>query len=133
MNAARNCDGCTLCCKLMGIKALEKPVGAWCEHCEAGSGCKIYERRPEKCRTFLCGYLANPELGEEWKPSRSKIVLSLSGDGKRVVVNVDPDRPDAWKREPYYSTLKAWARKSQSNGGEVFVAAGPRVFRIDPD
>src|SRR5262245_7587478 len=70
----RSCGGCTLCCKVLGVPALEKPRGTWCSHCERGTGCRIYETRPDACRTFLCGWLVNPRFGAEWKPERSKIV-----------------------------------------------------------
>ena len=129
----RDCDGCTLCCKVMGIKELEKPSGVWCEHCEMGVGCRIYASRPAECASFTCGYLAIAALGEEWKPSRSKIVLSLNADGKRVVAHTDPARPDAWKQEPYYSVLKSWARAGRANGRDIFIAAGPNTFQLMPD
>jgi hypothetical protein len=117
----------------MGIKELEKPFGVWCKHCDTAAGCNIYASRPAECASFVCGYLANPALGEEWKPSRSKIVLSLSADGKRIIAHLDPDRPDAWKREPFHSALKSWARAGQGTGKEVFIATGQRMFRLEPE
>src|SRR5436305_14221849 len=43
----RSCGDCTLCCKLLSITELEKPIGKWCPHCEIGKGCKIYDCRPQ--------------------------------------------------------------------------------------
>ena len=117
----RTCDGCTLCCKVIGIKELNKPQGQWCTHCEAGVGCKIYATKPGECGTFICGFLCEPELGEEWRPSRSKIVLTTEMGGRRIVAHIDPQRPDAWMQEPYYSALKQWARDGQRGGGEVLI------------
>jgi hypothetical protein len=127
----RSCAGCTLCCKIMGIAALEKPPGAWCKHCEPAGGCRIYDDRPQECRTFFCGYLINGQLGEEWKPSKSRLVLEL--EGNRIGVHVDPQRPDAWKREPFYSSLKRWAAAAVQNHGEIVTYIGKRVHVIFPD
>src|SRR4051812_2580631 len=85
----RSCGDCTLCCKVLKITALEKPQGIWCNHCNPRAGCTIYGDRPEECRTFFCGYLTNPDLGDEWKPNRSKIVLVAELDGNRIAAHVD--------------------------------------------
>ena len=53
----RECGDCNLCCKLPYIKNF-KPQYKWCNHCEIGVGCKIYEKRPELCKTFYCLYQA---------------------------------------------------------------------------
>src|ERR1700761_2932404 len=129
----RDCDGCTLCCKVIGVKALEKPMGTWCQHCVQASGCAIYEERPTECRTFNCGYLLEPGFGPEWKPSSSKIVLLTDMGGKRIVAHVDTQRPGAWKREPFYSTLKEWAKSGVRSGTQVVVSIGPRMIAVLPD
>ncbi len=130
----RSCAGCTMCCKLFEIEALGKPAGTWCQHCEVEHGCRIYDSgRPQLCIDFYCDYLRDAKLGEEWKPSRSKIVLARDLDGRRLWAHVDPQRPDAWRREPFYSTLKAWARLSAAQRGQVVVSVGKRIFAILPD
>ena len=48
----RECGDCNLCCKLPYIKNF-KPQYKWCNHCDIGVGCKIYEKRPELCKTLL--------------------------------------------------------------------------------
>ncbi len=35
-NMDRECGTCTLCCKVMGIHALDKPRGVWCDHAMPG-------------------------------------------------------------------------------------------------
>jgi hypothetical protein len=129
----RHCGDCSLCCKLMAIVELGKPAGSWCPNCKPGVGCAVYPERPGECRTFICGYLMNPELGEEWKPSRCKIVLASEQDGNRIVAHVDPQRPDAWRREPYYGLLKKWAARSLPFRGQVIAAVGRRMYMIFPD
>jgi hypothetical protein len=36
-------------------------------------------------------------------------------------ISLDPDRPDAWRKEPYYSTIKGWARKFCPQNKKVLV------------
>jgi hypothetical protein len=129
----RSCGDCSLCCKVMRIAALDKPPGSWCKHCKPGSGCTIYPDRPQECRDFVCLYLINAELGEEWKPSQSKIVLVSEQDGNRIVAHVDPQRPDAWKQQPYYQQLKQWAAQSVAFRGQVIACVGRRMHMIFPD
>lgn len=123
----RSCDNCTMCCKLLSIEELDKPRGLWCSHCDKKRGCKIYEDRPEPCRTFYCGYRRIQDLDERWKPSTSKILINYEAAHDRIALHIDPDRPDAWKEEPFYSTIKQWARTAEREGGTVVVWAGRNV------
>jgi hypothetical protein len=68
----KSCGGCTLCCKVLSIKELAKPQGAWCPKCSVGRGCSIYAQRPEECRAFTCGYLQLDYLGPVWWPASIK-------------------------------------------------------------
>ena len=101
----RSCGDCTLCCKLLSITELEKPIGKWCPHCEIGKGCKIYDCRPQSCREFTCLWLDQ----EEWKPEdrwpvearpdRCGVVLfTLPDQPQWVYAKCDPNRPQAWQR-----------------------------------
>jgi hypothetical protein len=117
----------------MKISEIEKPQGVWCGHCKPRSGCGIYAERPQECRTFYCGYLTNPDFGEEWKPNQSKIVVTPELEGNRIVAHVDPQRPDAWRQEPYYSELKSWAARAVPYRGQVVACVGRRMYMIFPD
>ena len=127
----RNCDGCTLCCKVFRVAALDKPQGIWCPHCAIGRGCGIYDSRPTECAAFQCGYLVEPGLDDRWKPSESRLVLWSMG--QVMFVHVDPQRPDAWRREPYYSSIKQWAVEALAAGAQVIVQIGSRAIVILPD
>ena len=105
----RGCDGCTLCCKVMAVRALDKPQGKWCPHCKTGFGCGIYEDRPDECRVFACGYLVMPHLAPIWRPAVSHLIISSEISQDRMSIHVDPARPDAWRKEPYYSTIRQWS------------------------
>lgn len=92
----RSCGSCTLCCKLMGVVALAKPVNVWCPHCRKGSGCTIYDDRPEECRAYACEWLTNPALPEGLKPDRCRVVLSMLDEGGPFLhVIADPGFPGA--------------------------------------
>ncbi len=129
----RSCGGCTMCCKLLHIEALDKPRSQWCTHCDIGAGCKIYEERPSECRDFHCGFLTDANFGDHWRPARSKMVIALDSNANRLTVFVDPDRPDAWRKEPFYSDVKKWARAAAKNQGRVVVSLGYEVIVVTPD
>ena len=129
----RSCDGCTMCCKLLQIRALDKPRSKWCTHCDIGVGCKIYDERPSECRDFHCGFLINANFGEHWKPTNSKLVIALADDANQLTVFVDPDRPEAWRKEPFYSDIKNWARVAAKNNRRVVVSIGYEVIAVTPD
>jgi Fe-S-cluster containining protein len=95
-----NCDGCTACCKVLKIRELDKPAHAWCQHCQIGKGCGIYETRPESCRIYECIWLQTQHLPKpipcELRPDKSKVVIGTINHGEELVFYVSPDRPNAW-------------------------------------
>jgi hypothetical protein len=135
----RRCGTCTMCCKVMGVAEIAKPLDQWCPHCARGKGCKIYDTRPGECRAFLCGWLTWAELGPEWKPEHSKVVVYRDQkDGRFLVVNVDPGFPLAWRSPAVYNRLKQWAiawraTPSQEMKLLVTVRIARRVVVILPD
>jgi Fe-S-cluster containining protein len=111
-----------MCCKVYAIRELNKPAGQWCVHAQRGSGCTIYDKRPDTCRLFHCMWLVDATLGPEWKPEKAHFVVALDLLGhEALTISLDPGRPDAWKKEPYYSTIKAWARRFCPESKKVLV------------
>jgi hypothetical protein len=134
--AGRSCGACSLCCKVVGVEELGKPIGAWCPHCDGRKGCAIYEVRPRSCRLFICQWMLAPDLGPEWKPDRAKFAMLKSAGGRHLTVFVDPGNPSAWRRSPYYENLKHWAAQGVRNAADlhlVNVMIGPRCIVILPD
>ncbi|MDO9586527.1 MAG: YkgJ family cysteine cluster protein [Brevundimonas sp.] len=128
---ANSCGDCGLCCKLMGVTALQKPTGKWCRRFSKAGGCAIYDERPDDCRVFNCLWLLTEALDEGWKPTTAGFVLHSERDGARLIVECDAARPHDWRREPYETTLRRWAA---APGQEVLVFAGSRGVRLgDPD
>lgn len=127
----RSCESCTMCCKVFSIAALEKPAQTWCVNCDIGKGCRIYADRPGECRQFFCGWLLDARISDAWRPRDCRIVVKF--EPKRIVVHVDKDRKTLWRKEPYHSQIRAWARAGLAYEGEVIVFEGLEGYRILPD
>lgn len=105
----RSCGDCTLCCKLLGVRALDKQPFVYCSHCTVGTGCRVYQARPEECKDFNCMWLQE-KIDEELKPNNCHVVLAnlqddlvklgieLEDQRRVVVVYVDSDYPEAHKQ-----------------------------------
>lgn len=119
----RICGSCTLCCKLMEISEIEKPVGEWCGFCSVGNGCRIkyHAERPKSCGEFNCLWLQG--IGtEDMRPDRSKVVMSATRNGESLVLHVDPSRPEAYKAPGFYQAINRLA----DSGRPVFVTIGDK-------
>jgi len=133
----RVCGTCSLCCKLLPIRELEKPENTWCVHCRpAAGGCTIYADRPHSCREFACHWLISKNLGDEWAPAKARMFVHYNHDplgNVGLYVIVDPSRPDAWRREPYWSQLKVWALNNlRGRKMRTYINVGPRTFLMLP-
>lgn len=133
MDMERTCGKCSLCCKLNKVADLDKPTGIWCTHCAIGSGCTIYADRPQSCREYNCLYLMNPNLPEFWHPLRSHMVLQSGSSANSMVIMVDPERPFAWRSEPYATTIRGFAEQLCRQGGIVIIKTGSRIHIALPD
>ena len=122
-----------MCCKVLHIPELDKPVGTWCPHVRLGKGCAVYEERPQSCRSYVCMWLQDRSLGPEWKPDRARFVVHRQRNGANIQLSVDQGFPNAWMKEPYYSRIKGWARDGAEHGVFVFVRVGGRLIVALPD
>ncbi|MFD2649803.1 hypothetical protein ACFSX5_18605 [Devosia albogilva] len=89
--ADRSCGDCTACCEFIPIRSpeLDKPSNTLCPHCLRGRGCTVYEVRPQPCRGWYCGWFFLADLGSEWHPSSSGVVLrpeAIENDAMTVVI-----------------------------------------------
>jgi hypothetical protein len=138
---SRECGGCTLCCKVVEVELLGKPANVWCQHCKPGQGCGIYSDRPEVCRDWYCEWVRSEELGEEWYPAKSKMVVHLSGneDGGELLmmISVDPAYPGRWREEPWHSQIRRLAliglRGEFGRRFAVRVRVGERRWQVLPN
>lgn len=128
----KSCGSCTLCCRVLAVDELGKPGGVRCGHLAKGGGCGIYETRPASCRSFECVWLMDPEMPHRFRPDQTKVVLDQDADGARLIARCDPANPNAWRREPMYGALKAYAREHWGSGKIVLAAVGRRAWLIAP-
>ena len=70
-----DCNGCTICCKVLDIPWMDSPVGFYCKECEPGVGCRIWEDRPEECKTFKCSYYKVKNCNKNLRPDKCGVVF----------------------------------------------------------
>lgn len=128
----RPCGSCSLCCKVIGIAALDKPAGQWCPHFARGIGCAIYSDAPSECHKFQCYWSTEVLKDDAWKPDHCKLVV-WSNKSDRIIVDVDGDYPNAWRREPFFSQIKAWSDRNRAAPVEVLVRVRGRMFVVFPE
>lgn len=128
----RSCGSCTLCCKVMGVPDLEpkKLPHQWCQHCDIGKGCRIYETRPTTCREFECVWLQDTQnlFGENCRPDKLGVVFVPAGDGIGLIAHCDPARPTAWRNPQALARLRVCA----AAGYLAAARAGKRYWVITP-
>ncbi|HEX9213549.1 MAG TPA: YkgJ family cysteine cluster protein [Bradyrhizobium sp.] len=128
---ARQCGSCNACCDILEVAGVDKPVNQLCRHWQTGTGCTIYDRRPQMCRSFVCAWLQG-HLDDEWFPATAGIVVHFSQDA--VNVTVDDDCPDRWREEPYFSKLAEWSlngiRRIGNRGYATLVVSGANRFLL---
>ncbi|WP_304164091.1 YkgJ family cysteine cluster protein [Phenylobacterium aquaticum] len=129
----KSCGDCGLCCKLIGVQAIDKPQFVWCKAYRKGAGCTVYDDRPADCRAFICYWLHVPNLGDEWRPDRAGFVMHIADGGARLNIEVDPGKPQAWRQEPFLSAFRAWAAQGRARGLTLWVWIGRRALEITPD
>lgn len=122
-----------MCCKVMSIPELDKPMGLWCQHCTPGKGCDAYDERPPSCRVFQCLWLVDPGIPDELKPNRSKVIFDQDTDGTRLIVRCDSSAPNAWRNPLVYNQIKQGARYGWSRGMMVVVTVDRNLWLITPN
>lgn len=114
------CDGCTLCCKLLAIPELKKPVNTNCTHCSVGVGCNIYQSRPGSCRKFNCLYITD-NLQKKLKPSDCHVVFEKLPNCAIYLALIDPDYPNALENE----AIKSQILELLHNKFSIITSSGP--------
>lgn len=127
----RPCGKCTLCCKLFMLPELEKPAGKWCRHCLTGQGCGIHDTKPQPCRSFQCMWTVVEALDANWRPDIAG--FTMTSVDMNIFVDVDPDAPDAWLRQPYYDQFKVWSRRNVQKYLTVLIRGPKRAIMVFPE
>jgi hypothetical protein len=102
----RACGPCNACCVVLKIATpqLHKKARTPCPHL-TGAGCGIYAARPGVCQQFLCGWRLFADLGDDWRPDLSGVL---------ILRNAPDELPARWQGAPYGVHLVV-------TGGEVAV------------
>lgn len=90
--ATRRCGPCTACCIAPSLPVLGcKPLDCVCAHLRRGRaktkrpGCRIYDARPEHCRSYVC-YWRMGMLGKHERPDRLGIIFDTNAPEMREVI-----------------------------------------------
>ena len=59
----------------------KKPADQACSHMVAKGGCNIYAKRPSVCQNWHCAWRFMAQLGDEWRPDRSGVLLRSDENG----------------------------------------------------
>ncbi len=114
----RECGECVVCCYVCEVPELQKPLNSLCKHCTVGQGCKIYEMRPQSCRTYNCVWKEGGISDERLRPDRcgvlfdrvGKFLVAITGEGNR----------GAWKQPVVQEEIK----QHLENGTPVIAREG---------
>lgn len=99
----RICGQCSACCVTLRIDEppVQKPADIPCVHLGATGGCSIHATRPSICRTWFCGWRFMRNLGDEWRPDLSKVLIRLQrGAAYGLVLQPLADPFDVLMSEP---------------------------------
>jgi hypothetical protein len=76
-DVGRVCGECNACCKTYSVTGVGRDSTGWCEHCDLGKGCAIYEARPDVCQYFTCAWLNGTGV-EDWRPDRLGVMIDVA-------------------------------------------------------
>lgn len=127
----RACGACSLCCKVYPFPEIGKPAGQWCQQHVPGRGCGVQPTKPAVCRRYQCAWTLNETLDEAWKPSIARFVMDIRPG--EILLVVDPDQPDAWRREPYFSRIKMLSARVQRPFTTVLLFERGHLFVVFPE
>ncbi len=96
--APRSCGSCTACCRLLPVPEIWKPALKKCDH-QSFKGCRIYETRPNACRTWSCLWLLDASAPLR-RPDRCGFVIDPVPD----VVTLGEDAANGHR----LSALQVW-------------------------
>ena len=123
-----HCGTCTACCRVFEVPEVKSKAGDWCQHCNIGKGCNIYDARPKTCRDFECLWLMSQSrtdprevLPPELRPDRCKVVFSPSTNENIMAATILPGSSAAMDRKSVLSLIHTLV-----NGGGNVVVGLPR-------
>lgn len=127
----RSCGECTACCTILGVEEISKRPGHSCLY--QHGGCLIYDRRPSKCKSYECAWLAGGIPGDENRPDKLGVMFSRVGGSTAYSILsgtlcVQETRPGALDEPP---VLKLLAELSDEVLLSVF--RGSEIILLGPE
>lgn len=119
----RQCGDCSLCCTVMAVSEIAKPGNCRCDKLTTLGRCSVYNTKPQSCTEFKCLWLQGM-MPEDLKPSRSRVVGAVNGDGTIVVLHVSPFDKGAWRKGP----VQDWIRSVGEHLMVVVACGSERYF-----
>lgn len=82
----RTCGECSACCTNLKIDDgnFKKSADVRCPHLISSVGCGIYQTRPAVCKAWYCAWRFMGQLGDEWRPDHSGIIIRFHHTGGLV-------------------------------------------------
>lgn len=125
-----DCGSCTYCCTVMKVKELNKGANTPCTHCIEGSGCTIYNERPESCRIYECLWFRSQSFDKPLppgiRPDRCNVVIGTVNNGNEVILYVEPAHQNAWREPAFSDALGLFC----SRGIPVYVSCNDQITRV---
>lgn len=106
----KTCGTCTACCEFPPIRtpSLQKPTNVLCPHCDRGSGCTVYDRRPSECAGWYCGWFYLAGLSDAWHPVLSGVVLRPEALAQNEITVVILRQSAFLLSEEFAGVIGAW-------------------------
>lgn len=132
------CRTCTLCCSVLEIVALDKPMYQPCRHL-SGSTCGIWGQpeRPAVCAEFRCLHVVLREAGGSERnaiphPLEAGAYLAKEPGRNLITLFVDPGKPERWKTSTLVDYLRPLMRRGFAleviDRGRRMEIASPGLF-----
>lgn len=120
----RTCGACFACCKILNIDSgtLKKAADVLCPNYQHGTGCTIYEKRPEQCKQWFCVWRFDDVLPDDYSPDKINIAFCLENSPKNPNKMVIVGRAYECDYETAFATDKA------RRAFELLIAAGREVW-----
>lgn len=137
---AGHCQDCTGCCVVFEVKDVDKAFGEPCKHLGKtlfGTGCQIYETRPDACKRYVCLWLDSQRKGpnvafpESMRPDVTKVVMGWpwGEDRETLFVYPYPGHDMAWQKPP----VSLYLRSVLAKGAKVVVVIKDKRIAIKGD
>jgi hypothetical protein len=127
----RECGECTLCCKLLPVRELDKKANTRCQYQKVHKGCTVHNTnvQPLSCKLWNCRWLVNDDTADLSRPDRSHYVIDIVPDFitaindekiaqkiQTVQIWVDPKHRDAHRDPKLREYLMRLANKKRIIG-----------------